>query len=200
VRLPTVPSPNERAGTLGAQTIARAGTSLRVLVVEDNVDAARTLTMLLEASGHEVRNAFNGLAALEEALAFKPDVVLLDIGLPGLDGYKVAKWMRRTLPKVMLVAVTGYGKDEDRKRSREAGFDHHLVKPADFTDVRAILATVRSKKGRAKRTVKSATKSAALKDVKKTVKRVTKAVKKKPSTRVPRGAVKAAKKSGRAKR
>jgi PAS domain S-box-containing protein len=200
VRLPAVPSPIVRSGTPGAQKIAVAGTSLRVLVVEDNVDAARTLTMLLESSGHEVRNVFNGLAALEEALAFKPDVVLLDIGLPGLDGYKVAKWMRRTLPKVMLVAVTGYGKDEDRKRAREAGFDHHLVKPADFADVLAILATVRSKKGGAKRIVKSAAKTAPVKGTRKSVKRVAKAAKKKSSERVPRRAVKAAKKSGRAKR
>ena len=142
VRLPVV-VPNALAAALPHVDKTRAaGRSLRVLVVEDNVDTARSLTMLLEASGHNVRNSFDGLTALEEALEYRPNVVLLDIGLPGLDGYKVAKWMRHTLKDVMLVAVTGYGQDADRQRSKDAGFNHHLVKPADYDSVLQILATV----------------------------------------------------------
>ncbi len=145
VRLPLVPAPLQSADSQDLQIAVPLLKSLRVLVVEDNVDTARSLTLLLEASGHRVRNAYDGTSALEEALDFRPNVVLLDIGLPGLDGYKVAKWMRHTLRDVMLVAVTGYGRDADRERSREAGFDHHLVKPADFSDVLSILATVSDK-------------------------------------------------------
>ena len=107
----------------------------------------RVLEMLLEESGHEVRTAHDGPTALEAALDYRPDVVLLDIGLPGLDGFEVAKRMRQqpVLQNVVLVAMTGYGQETDRQRSQEAGFDHHLVKPADFEKVRQILATVSEK-------------------------------------------------------
>ena len=121
--------------------------SLRVLVVDDNVDAAQSLGLLLEASGHEVRSASDGLSAVEVALDFRPNVVLLDIGLPGLDGYEVAKRLRQdsSLDGVVLVAMTGYGQDADKLRSQNAGFNHHLVKPADFGKVQEILATVSEK-------------------------------------------------------
>ena len=123
------------------------GTGCRVLVVDDNKDAAAMLTMLLEASGHDVRMAHDGPAALKATIDDRPDVVLLDIGLPGLDGFEVAKRIRQqpTLEHIVLVALTGYGQESDRARSREAGFDHHLVKPADFDKVRDILATVSEK-------------------------------------------------------
>ena len=113
-------------------------------MVDDNVDAAQSLAMLLKLFGHEVRIAYDGPSALEAALVMRPDAVLLDIGLPGLTGYAVAGLMRQevTLKATVLVALTGYGQEADRRLSREAGFDHHLVKPADFADVRKILAGV----------------------------------------------------------
>jgi CheY-like chemotaxis protein len=117
---------------------------LRLLVVDDNVDAAEMLELLLTKSGHEVRIAHDGPAALVAAPEFRPHVVLLDIGLPEIDGYEVAKRIRQqpALANVVLVALTGYGQESIRQRSQEAGFDHHLVKPADFQKVQQILATV----------------------------------------------------------
>ena len=116
--------------------------SCRVLVVDDNVDAAQSLAVLLEMSGHEVKLAYDGPSATHAALAYKPEVVLLDIGLPGLDGYQVARWIRKqeSIKNVLLIAVTGYGQDSDRKHSKEAGFDHHLVKPVEFDEVERLLA------------------------------------------------------------
>jgi CheY-like chemotaxis protein len=115
---------------------------LRVLVVDDNVDAATALEMLLQASGHLVRVAHTGPTGLQAALDFRPDVVLLDIGLPELDGWKVAKRIRQEphLHDIVLVAMTGYGLNTDQRRSQKAGFDHHLVKPVDFGELRHILA------------------------------------------------------------
>ena len=109
----------------------------RVLVVDDNSDAAAMLDMLLRSLGHEARVAHDGLAALRVAEEFQPDVVLLDIGMPGLDGYEVARRLR-TLARerpLRIVAVTGWGQDADRQRSREAGFDLHLVKPVDASEL-----------------------------------------------------------------
>lgn len=105
----------------------------RILVADDNQDSAESLGMLLELAGHEVRLAHDGLQALEAAASFAPDVMLLDIGLPRLDGYQVAMRLRQDprLDRMLLVAVTGYGTDGDRERARAAGFDHHLVKPVD---------------------------------------------------------------------
>ena len=116
----------------------------RVLVVDDNVDLANSLAMLLEMSGHEVRIFHDGPSALEAALLYRPDVVLLDIGLPGFDGFEVARRIRQqsALKNIVLVAMTGYARDTERQRSLEAGFDHHLVKPADFDEVQMILASV----------------------------------------------------------
>jgi PAS domain S-box-containing protein len=103
----------------------------RVLVVDDNVDAARTFAEIATLWKHDVRVAYNGTTALELANSYHPDVVLLDIGLPGMSGYQVARQLRRQpeFAKTMIVAVTGYGQEEDRGRSRAAGFNHHLVKP-----------------------------------------------------------------------
>ena len=120
------------------------GPSLRVLVVDDNVDAAQTLGLLLKATGHDACMAYDGVNAVKVALEFLPNIVLLDIGLPGLDGYEVAKRLRQdsSLDGVVLVAVTGYGQASDKLRSQDAGFNHHLVKPTDFGKVQQILATV----------------------------------------------------------
>lgn len=103
----------------------------RVLVVDDNLDAAEGLAMLLNLKGHEVATAYDGPSALEQARKVKPDVVLLDIGLPRLDGFEVARRLREEHPSrpMLLVALTGYGHERDRVRAREAGFDHHLLKP-----------------------------------------------------------------------
>src|SRR4051812_28856830 len=97
---------------------------LRVLVVEDNEDAAETLRMLLEVWGHQIALAHTGLAALEEAVRFRPDVVLCDLGLPGLDGLAVASVLRRdpVTATAFLIALSGYGEDSDIQRAREAGF------------------------------------------------------------------------------
>jgi len=113
----------------------------RVLVVEDNPDAADTLEDLLQAWGHATRTVRDGPRAAEAAREYQPDVVLLDLGLPGLDGYEVARRLRRLpeLEGVLLVALTGYGDTEDERRAAEAGFDEHLVKPVDPADLRQIL-------------------------------------------------------------
>jgi CheY-like chemotaxis protein len=98
----------------------------------------------VKESGHDVRTAFDGPTVLEAALDYRPNVVLLDIGLPGLNGFEVAKQLRQQpgLQNAVLVAMTGYGQESDRRRSQEAGFDHHLVKPGDLGKVLQILATV----------------------------------------------------------
>jgi two-component system CheB/CheR fusion protein len=119
---------------------------LRVLVVEDLEGVADMLVMLLKLWGHDVRAAHDGPAALIAARTFQPDVVLLDIGLPGMNGYEVARQLRREAhsPRPLIAAVTGYGKEEDRRHSREAGFDHHMVKPIDPNALEAFLAAAES--------------------------------------------------------
>jgi two-component system CheB/CheR fusion protein len=114
----------------------------RILVVDDNADAAESLALVLRLWQHEAATAHDGPAALKLAETFRPEVVFLDIGLPRMNGYQVARELRklRGLEKVLLVAMTGYGQDEDRRRAREAGFDHHLVKPVDMGAVEGILA------------------------------------------------------------
>jgi CheY-like chemotaxis protein len=113
----------------------------RVLVVEDNVDAAETLQLLLRMSGYDTRAVYDGAAALALAREWKPSAVVLDIGLPGKDGYAVAREMRALpgLEAALLVALTGYGGDEDRERARQAGFDTLQVKPVEPQKLEAIL-------------------------------------------------------------
>jgi signal transduction histidine kinase/ActR/RegA family two-component response regulator len=115
---------------------------LDVLVVDDSKEAAQSLAFVLGRWGYEARVAYDGAEALEQAEARRPDVVLLDIGMPGMDGYEVARRLREREggDKVVLVAVTGYGQEEDRRRAREAGFDYHMVKPVDPGDLRELLA------------------------------------------------------------
>jgi PAS domain S-box-containing protein len=121
-----------------------AAKQLRLLVVDDNVDAARSLMLLLQRTGHLVSIAHEGTTALQIAAEESPDVVLLDIGLPGISGYEVAKQMRADarLRNVTLIAMTGYGQEADRRLSEAAGFNHHLVKPADFGNLQKILEQV----------------------------------------------------------
>jgi PAS domain S-box-containing protein len=113
----------------------------RILVVDDNPDSANSLGMVLEVEGHEVDSVYSAQDALERVESFKPDVVLLDIGLPGMDGYEVARRLRARpgFERVRLVALTGYGQAEDRERTRGAGFDGHLVKPVDFSLLEQVL-------------------------------------------------------------
>jgi two-component system CheB/CheR fusion protein len=113
----------------------------RVLVVDDNIDSAESLAMLLEIAGHEVRAAHDGGGAVEVARDFQPRFVLLDIGLPGMDGFEVARRLRQEseMRQAVLVALTGYGQDEDRRKSLEAGFDHHLTKPVDFAVLKNLI-------------------------------------------------------------
>ncbi len=114
----------------------------RLLVVDDNVDAAESLALLLSLEGHEVRVAHDGEAALEAARGHRPALILLDIGMPGMDGYEVARRMRQMpeLQNTIIAALTGWGQPEDRRRSAEAGFDHHLVKPPEPKALEAVLA------------------------------------------------------------
>ena len=125
-------------------TIEPPGHRCRVLIVDDNVDTANSMALLLNASGHEVRTAHDGPTALDAAVDYRPDVVILDIGLPGLNGYEVARRLRHqaALADVVLIAITGYGQETDRQSALAAGFNHHLVKPVDFALVRNILSTV----------------------------------------------------------
>jgi two-component system CheB/CheR fusion protein len=119
----------------------------RVLVVDDNEDAANSLAMILKLGGHETASVYTAVDALERAAAFRPDVVLLDIGLPGMDGYEVAQKMRELpgLRDIRLVAVTGYGRSDDRLRARDAGFDDHLTKPVEFAVLERTLAGIRAR-------------------------------------------------------
>jgi CheY-like chemotaxis protein len=121
---------------------------LRVLVVDDNHDAVETLAMLLGLWGHDVRLAADGPTALETAAAHRPHVVLLDISLPGISGYEVAKRLRANaeLRDTVLVAMTGYGQAEDKKESREAGFSLHLVKPVEPDRLQKLLTELGAKR------------------------------------------------------
>ncbi|MDQ2971033.1 MAG: response regulator, partial [Acidobacteriota bacterium] len=113
----------------------------RILVVDDNADAAEGLSDFLRALGHSVRTARDGASALEEASRLRPEIVVLDIGLPDMDGHEVARRLRAqaNLRSSLLVALTGYGQESDRQLSREAGFDHHLVKPVDLDKLNDLL-------------------------------------------------------------
>jgi len=140
VRLPASTSlPPEAAGELSeAQPDIEP---LRVLVVEDNRDTANTLTTLLAHWGHRVRTVYDGAQALAAERDFRPDVVLLDIGLPGIDGYEVAKQLRVQMAgqPLSIVAISGYGREEDKRRAHEAGCDHHLTKPPARDELQSLL-------------------------------------------------------------
>jgi PAS domain S-box-containing protein len=141
VRLPAL-AVEEAGEHPSAVPAVSAGAGRRILVVDDNEDSAVSLALLLELSGHEVRTAGDGSAALSEARSFRPEVVLLDIGLPHMDGYEVARRLRgeEDLRGLLLFAMTGYGQEEDVRRSRQAGFDQHLVKPVDLPKLLDLLA------------------------------------------------------------
>jgi CheY-like chemotaxis protein len=143
------PPPEEGAAS-APQAEARLGQQSRVLIVDDNVDMVQGLAQLLRAAGHEVATAHDGDAALAVARSFRPDVVLLDLGLPGRDGYEVARALRQDdrCQGARLIAVSGYGQDQDRRRSSVAGFEHHLVKPVDVETLLGLLAQGESDRSR----------------------------------------------------
>jgi len=131
VRLPLVSEGSEPDTSKVDDALATAKSLLRVLIVDDNQDGADSLSEMLKMMGHDTRTAYGGQEGVDMAGAYRPDVVLLDIGMPGLNGYEACRLIRAQ-PKgkdVMLIALTGWGQDEDRRRSHDAGFDHHMVKP-----------------------------------------------------------------------
>jgi CheY-like chemotaxis protein len=136
VRLPLGKPRDTRAA--GRVPAGRRGCS-RVLIIEDNVDARSALRAWLEAAGHEDHEAADGERGVSSAAALEPDVALVDIGLPLMDGYEVARRLRAANGRLRLVALTGHGQDEDRRRALEAGFDAHLVKPVDLERLAAVI-------------------------------------------------------------
>jgi PAS domain S-box-containing protein len=142
VRLPGVLSSHVQ-GSDSVATSAEVTRSSRILVVDDNADCADGLARLLKLLGHDVSTANDGPEAIVVAETVRPEVVLLDIGLPGMDGYEVARQLRKsqTCKEALIAAVSGYGNEEDRRRSRDAGFDFHFVKPVDHDALLAVLNT-----------------------------------------------------------
>ena len=126
-----------------------APTARRILVVDDNRDGAESLALLLRLAGNKTYTAHDGLEAVQAAESFRPDVVLLDIGLPKLNGRDAARRIREQPwgTKMALVALTGWGQEEDRRRSKEAGFDYHLVKPVNYADLTRLLGSLPSEQG-----------------------------------------------------
>jgi len=125
-------------------TVEELAPKRRILIVDDSRDSADSLAMLLKFVGHEVHTAYDGEQAVEEAEALRPEVVLLDIGMPRLNGYDACRCIRaqpwgRTM---FLIALTGWGEEEDRRRTEQAGFDHHIVKPVDSAALMQLLAAL----------------------------------------------------------
>jgi PAS domain S-box-containing protein len=149
VRLPILLSPLRR-DTVSSAERAQSTQAWRVLVVDDNVDSADSIASLLESSGHDVKVAYSAEKALEMATDYQPEIMLLDIGLPEMDGYEVAKRLRQNpqLKDLRLIALTGYGQDSDRQRSREAGFDAHVVKPVDWRNLSELLESLMKRQSR----------------------------------------------------
>ena len=148
VRLPVLLSPARQSQSPRIAPAKHPAQTWRVLAVDDNVDSADTIALWLRLSGHEARVAYSSQAALETAVEYQPHIVLLDIGLPGMDGYEVARRLRKhpQLKEVKLIAVTGYGQDADRLQSQEAGFDYHLVKPVDAQKLQDLLVELMAQK------------------------------------------------------
>jgi PAS domain S-box-containing protein len=146
IRLPSILGPVEAESPPEPGAPAATPRGLQILVVDDNRDTAAGMTKLLRASGYRVTTASDGPSALEAARAGRPDILLMDIGLPGIDGYTLAEMLRKDegFQEAVLIAISGYGQEQDRRRSRDAGFDHHLVKPVDYERLLALLAQHRS--------------------------------------------------------
>jgi two-component system CheB/CheR fusion protein len=143
VRLPLVPDPQDSEPRSTAPSAPATGSPERILVVDDNVDGAHSMSLLLRAAGHEVQAAFGSQDCFEAVASFRPQVIILDLGLPGVDGFEIARRLRGNpdTNDVVLIALSGYGGDEARQKTREIGFDYHLVKPADLDMLHQILAS-----------------------------------------------------------
>ena len=127
-----------------SDAINRSRIGRRILVVDDDLDSAESLAMLFQMMGHDVRAAHDGLAAVEQADVFRPDLIVLDIGMPGIDGYEVCRRIRQLSwgPAAVIAALTGWSRDEDKDRSEKAGFDRFLVKPVDPKALDDLIAAV----------------------------------------------------------
>jgi CheY-like chemotaxis protein len=146
VRLPLAAGGlGDAAREVGRHAEPSAATPLKVLIIDDNKDGAASLALFLRLSGHTSRTAHSGPDGIQAANEFRPDVILLDIGLPGMYGFDVARTLRANAAfrDATIVALTGWGSEEDRRKSREAGCDDHLTKPVDADDVKRVLAGVR---------------------------------------------------------
>jgi CheY-like chemotaxis protein/anti-sigma regulatory factor (Ser/Thr protein kinase) len=152
VRLPALEGGASQRPTPARPRPVAAPAPLHVLIVDDNVDAAESLADMIQLWGHTTRIAFDGWSGIEAAQTCLPDVVLLDIGLPGIDGFEVARRLRIQLEGDLpyVVALTGYGQEEDRRRTREAGFDEHLVKPVNPPELELLLTGL-PRQGRTRR-------------------------------------------------
>jgi CheY-like chemotaxis protein len=126
--------------TRAAPAAHPAERAARILIIDDNKDLATSLARLLKLLGHEVEVVFDGHTGIEAVGTFNPEVILLDIGLPSFDGYQVARTLRQDGCISTIIAVSGYGQEEDRRRSQEAGIDHHVTKPVDVKTITALLA------------------------------------------------------------
>ena len=148
VRLPVVVGASEPQAPAERNEPPALKSSLRILIVDDNRDSADSLGMLLQIMGNDIRTAYDGQEGVDVAEEFRPDVVLLDIGLPKLNGYEACRRIREQSwgRSVVLIALTGWGQEDDRRRSHEAGFDHHMVKPVDPQDLMGLLAELNGAK------------------------------------------------------
>jgi PAS domain S-box-containing protein len=148
LRLPRIAAPSASVAPESAMDLDEVSIAgKRILVVDDNRDAAESLRMMLELLGADVRVAYNGRDAIARFAEYQPAAMLLDIGMPGMDGYEVAREIRARADgtTALIVALTGWGQEDDRRQSREAGFDHHLVKPADLETLERVLASTRGR-------------------------------------------------------
>ena len=144
VRVPALVEAPQEHSPLRTEAPAVTSTGQKVLVLDDNRDAADTLSLMMRLMGNDIRTAYDAPEALRVAAEFSPTIALLDLGLPGMSGYSAAQAIRREPwgKDMILVAVTGWGQETDRARSRDAGFDHHLVKPVAPDDILEILASL----------------------------------------------------------
>ncbi len=144
VKLPALENPPQSGPTVDAASARNIASRRRILVVDDNADSVASMAMMLKIMGNDVRTAKDGLQAVSEAATFQPDVILLDIGMPTLNGYDACRRIREQAwaKQTVLIALTGWGQDEDKRRSEEAGFDHHLVKPVDPAALESLLASL----------------------------------------------------------
>ncbi len=143
MRLPLAADQQLALVVAASPPMATNATACRVLVVDDNADSVEMMDTLLTLEGHEVRRAYDGATAIRVALEYQPELMFLDLGLPDMDGYEVATRLREQLPHTLIVALSGWGQPSDRQRTREAGFNHHLVKPLDFAKLPELLSAAR---------------------------------------------------------